>query len=82
MILRYDYQSYIDKSGQKDKERKDNLIVFDRIIPSDASLGGQASNYIPVGGVYDGFRFEDGKLKLVLNVIARNPNPKPKKMKK
>ncbi|MDR1739255.1 MAG: hypothetical protein LBR45_00650 [Bacteroidales bacterium] len=79
MILRYDYQSYVDKSGTKEKQRKENLIVFDRILPRDASLGGQASNYVPEGGVYDGFRFENGKWKLVLNVIARNPNPKPNK---
>jgi hypothetical protein len=38
MILRYDHQTYIDKSGSKSKQRKENMIIFDRILPRDASL--------------------------------------------
>ncbi|MDR0619528.1 MAG: hypothetical protein LBG17_06480 [Bacteroidales bacterium] len=76
IILRYDYQTYTDKSGRKPKQRKENMIVFDRILPRDASLDGQASNYVPAGGVYDCFRPVGGKWQLTLNVIARNPNPK------
>jgi hypothetical protein len=81
IILRYDYQTYIDKSGSKPKQRKENMIVFDRILPSDASLGGQASNYVPAGGVYDCFRPVNGKWQLTLNVTARNPNPKQSTLK-
>ncbi|MDR2557051.1 MAG: hypothetical protein LBC49_04980 [Bacteroidales bacterium] len=76
IILRYDYQMYTDKSGNKPKQQKENMIIFDRVIPFDASLGGQAANYIPAGGIYDGFRPVNGKWQLTLNIIARNPNPK------
>ncbi|MDR0763660.1 MAG: hypothetical protein LBF01_04105 [Bacteroidales bacterium] len=76
IILRYDYQTYVDKSGSKSKQRKENMIIFDRVLPRDASLGGQASNYVPAGGIYDGFRPVGGKWELTLNIIARNPTPK------
>lgn len=72
MILRYDYQAYRIKKGKKEKLIKDNMIVFDRLIPEDNNMEGQYSNYVAVGNLYDAFVFINGAWELKLDVVARN----------
>ena len=73
MILRYDYQSYIvvNKRG-KPKRIKENMIVFDQLMPQQIAMADNYSYYIPQGGVYQAYVWLDGKWRLQLDVEARN----------
>ncbi|MEG1910716.1 MAG: hypothetical protein RR190_07075 [Bacteroidales bacterium] len=82
MILRYDYQSYPKKIASKKKgvapslhSIPANLIVFDRLVPLKSHLQNEFSFYLPIGGIYDAFFFEQGKWNLKLDVDAHNSNP-------
>ncbi|MEG1573253.1 MAG: hypothetical protein RR328_06850, partial [Bacteroidales bacterium] len=52
-----------------------NLIVFDRLVPLKSHLQNEFSFYLPIGGIYDAFFFEQGKWNLKLDVDAHNSNP-------
>lgn len=74
MILRYDYQTYVTRNARgKRVEKKDNMIIFDKLMPEQASMADDYAYYIPEGGRYQSFVFEGNKWRLQEEVIARNP---------
>lgn len=82
MILRFDYQSYIESfggegQGRKPKEKriKAHMIVFDRLIPSTPGMSKNPETYVAAGGVYDALVWQNGKWTLKTDIIARNQNP-------
>ncbi len=80
MILRYDYQAYMHKNEKgKEKAKKANMIVFDRLVPRQTAMADDYAYYVPEGGVYQAYVFDNGKWRLQDNVIARNPDPKKRK---
>lgn len=82
MILRYDYQTYLQKNakGQK-KEKKANMIIFDRLMPQQTAMADDYAYYVPEGGVYQAYVFENGKWRLHQDIIARNPDSKKRRKK-
>lgn len=82
MILRYDYQSYRAASNNAKKgERKANMIIFDRLVPEQMSMADDYAYYIPEGGVYQAYVWENNRWRLETDVIARNPDPHKKRKK-
>lgn len=80
MILRYDCQAYLQKNHQgKKKEKKANMIIFDRLMPQQTAMADDYAYYVPEGGVYQAYVFENGKWRLHEEIIARNPDPKKRK---
>lgn len=85
MILRYDYQTYAEKNAKgKRVERKDDMIIFDVLTPRQAAMSDDYAYYIPMGGKYQAYVFQDNKWRLKGEVSARNPerhpkNPRPKR---
>ena len=82
MILHYDYQAYSEpvgtpKPGKRQKERLvyANMIVFDRLVPSNPELLRNPGSFMPAGGVYDALVWLDGRWTLKLDIRARNPAP-------
>jgi len=82
MILRYDSQEYSEivgtpKPGQRPKERliRANMIVFDRLVPSNPDLMNRRESYIAAGGVYDAYVWKNNRWTLKIDVRARNPAP-------
>lgn len=83
MILRYDYQTYVYRNDRgKNVEKKANMIIFDRLIPQQTAMADDYAYYIPEGGVYQAYVFDNGKWRLQENIIARNPDPKKRKTHK
>lgn len=82
MILRYDYQTYITQKGKKKIEVKDQMIVFDYLIPPAIHLLEECTYYVPSGGLYNAYVFMDDHWELQTEIIARNPNPKIPQKKK
>ncbi|MCX6273442.1 MAG: hypothetical protein NTU44_19915 [Bacteroidetes bacterium] len=83
MSLTYSTQQ-IDQKIRKGKKRviikeEKELIVFDRLVPTDPALEGQYAFYIPETNIQDGFIFEKGKWNFVKEVDARNPEKTGKK---
>jgi len=74
--LRYDYQAIVVQKGRKLRERKEWMIVMDRLIPMAAGLEGMRKYYVPAGDVYDGFLFLDGFWTFVEEVKVGNPGQK------
>lgn len=80
MILRYDYQTYIvENQNGKKVRKKENMIVFDKLMPSQSAMADDYSYYIPVGGDYQAYVFLDGRWRLQTNIDARNPEPKKRR---
>ncbi len=84
MILRYDYQSYVEKNAKgKRVERKADMIIFDVLTPRQMAMADDYAYYIPMGGKYQAYVFQDNKWRLKGDVRARNPerhakSPRPK----
>ena len=79
MILRYDYQSYIEKNAKGKKvERKADMIIFDVLTPRQTAMTDDYAYYIPMGGKYQAYVFQDNKWRLKSDVSARNPERHPK----
>ncbi len=82
MILRYDYQSYVTRTDKTKKtEKKANMIVFDRLVPEQMSMADDYAYYIPEGGAYQAYVWENNRWRLETDVIARNPDPNRKRKK-
>lgn len=82
MILRYDYQTYLVKTGRKKAvQKKDNMIIFDKLMPQQMAMADDYAYYIPQGGVYQAYVWLDGCWDLQLDVQARNPE-KPRANRK
>lgn len=80
MILRYDYQTYVIKGDNgKEKTKKTNMIIFDRLMPQQSAMADDYNYYIPEGGAYQAYVFDNGKWRLQNSVVARNPEPKKKR---
>lgn len=85
MILRYDYQTYVEKNAKgKRVERKDDMIVFDVLTPRQAAMSDDYAYYIPMGGKYQAYVFQDNKWRMKGEVKARNPErpsktPRPRR---
>lgn len=78
MALRYDEQSFIEKKrirNRKIKEKtvKDNMIVFDRLVPLEPALKGNPRFTVPEGNIQDAFIFRNGWWKIERDIDARNP---------
>lgn len=71
--LRYDYQSIVIQKGRRTREKKEWMIVMDRLIPMAAGLEGMRKYYVPAGDVYDGYLFLDGFWTFVEEVKVGNP---------
>jgi len=79
-----------DRKQTTDKERKINMIVFDRLAPIEkrdgntaANLTGQYQYYVPETNIVDAFLYEDEKWYFVKEIDARNPAvPRKKKNEK
>ena len=79
MILRYDYQTYAEKNAKgKRVERKDDMIIFDVLTPRQTAMSDDYAYYIPMGGKYQAYVFQDNKWRLKGEVSARNPERHPK----
>jgi hypothetical protein len=61
--------------------RAQDIIIFDRMGPTQNYLQGNYQFYVPETNIFDGFRFEDGKWIFVSDIDAknqrRNPVPRP-----
>ncbi|MCM1169232.1 MAG: hypothetical protein NC324_04775 [Bacteroides sp.] len=80
MILRYDYQAYLQKNAKgKKTEKKANMIIFDRLMPQQTAMADDYAYYVPEGGIYQAYVFENGKWRLHEDIVARNPDPKKRK---
>lgn len=80
MILRYDFQTYLQKNSKgKKTEKKANMIIFDRLVPQQTAMADDYAYYVPEGGIYQAYVFENGKWRLHENIIARNPDPKKRR---
>lgn len=77
MILRYDYQTYVTRNDRGRRvEKKDNMVIFDKLVPQQASMADDYAYYIPQGGQYQAYVFLNSRWRLQDEVIARNPEPK------
>jgi hypothetical protein len=86
MSLKYDLQTYRQAVGSNKKRTKYKvvttwMIVFDHLVPMDASLTGQYSFYIPSGITYDAFVFLDGNWHYYESIDARNPETEEDEVK-
>lgn len=82
MILRYDYQTYVQKNEKgKPVEKKDNMIIFDKLMPEQTSMADDYAYYVPVGGDYQAYVFQNNRWRLQKEVVARNPDPKKRNRK-
>lgn len=57
--------------------RAQDVIVFDRMLPTHDFLKGNYQFYVPETNIFDGFLFEDGKWHFIQDVDARNPRRRP-----
>jgi hypothetical protein len=61
--------------------RTQQIIIFDRMSPTQDYLKGRYQFYVPETNIFDGFRFEDGKWYFISDIDAknqrRNPTPRP-----
>ena len=78
LLLKYDYQTYLQPKGKSVRKTKTWMIVSDRLIPSDPSLKGIYRFYVPAGDTYDGYIFRDGLWTLVRDIVVANPAPRAK----
>lgn len=79
MILRYDYQGYIEKNAKGKKvERKADMIIFDVLAPQQTAMSDDHAYYVPLGGKYQAYVFQENKWRLKGEVQARNPEKRIK----
>lgn len=71
MALRY--ESHPAERGRRERQ----MIVFDRMAPTQDFLKGQYQFYVPETNIFDGFIFEEGKWVFTPDVDARNPRRRP-----
>ena len=83
-VLRYEKQSYTEKSTTKDKKTNKYLmetlsakmIVFNQLIPMDESLQNIPQFMVGEASMNSAFIEKDGKWVFKANIIARNPPSK------
>ncbi len=67
-------------SNKKDQykyiQKKDHMIVMDRLEPSNETLRGQYQFYYPETNIIDGLVFQKGYWRLIKDINARNPKNK------
>jgi len=71
MAMRYEEQP--NSPGGRPKD----MIIFDRMSPTQSFLQGNYQFYVPETNVFDGFAFDDGKWIFIQDVDARNPRRRP-----
>ncbi len=71
MTMRYESQPV--EPGKRPRD----MIIFDRMVPSQSFLQGNYQFYVPETNVFDGFVFEEGKWAFIKDVDARNPRRRP-----
>jgi len=72
-ILRYDRQTLLEQKGKRIKERKEWMIVTDRLVPMNPSLEGMWKYYVPAGDTYDAYIFREGFWMFVEDIRVTNP---------
>lgn len=73
------------KNPYRMAKKKEEMIIFDRLVPMDTILEGQYQFYVPEGNIVDALRFSGGKWRYTDDIDARNrPQPfdNPKKRPK
>ncbi len=80
MTLRYDQQNIIlsrkwnaSKKEYIVREKREWMIICDRLVPIDPKLEGDYRYYVPASDIYDGFKYEQGNWRFVTGIEARNP---------
>jgi hypothetical protein len=71
MSMRYEAHA-VDGSS-----RPQEIIIFDRMGPTQGFLKGRYQFYVPETNVFDGFMFDDGKWIFITDVDAKNPRRRP-----
>ncbi len=67
------YESHPPEPGR----RAVDMIIFDRMAPSQPYLKGRYQFYVPETNIFDGFIFDEGKWIFTPDIDARNPRRRP-----